>query len=104
MCVGSTHGGAGTVSYDCHYCGMHLLQEHRIAHGFIALAWLHYPLADEPFKEYEGFEIDIRMIRAVAVDIGSPRMAIPDVAKTFSFIGDGTASEVCVQYRRLAST
>lgn len=50
--------------------------------------------ADEPFKEYGDFEIDIRMIRAVAVDIGSPRKTIPDVAKTFSFIGDGTASEV----------
>lgn len=34
------------------------------------------------------------MIRAVAVDMGSPRKAIPGVAKTFSFIGDGTASEV----------
>lgn len=54
-----------------------------------------YPLTGEPFKEYEGFEIDIRMIRAVSVDIGSPRKTIPDVAKTFSFIGDGTASEVC---------
>lgn len=49
---------------------------------------------DEPFKEYVEFEIDIRMIRAVAVDVGSPRKAIPGVAKTFSFIGDGTATEV----------
>lgn len=55
--------------------------------------------ADEPFKMYEEFEIDIRMIRAVAVDIGSSWKAVPDVAKTFSFIGDGTASEV----RRLCS-
>ena len=36
------------------------------------------------------------MIRAVSVDIGSPRKTIPDVAKTFSFIGDGTASAVCI--------
>lgn len=36
------------------------------------------------------------MIRAVAVDIGSPKKTIPGVAKTFSFIGDGTASEVSV--------
>lgn len=50
--------------------------------------------AEEPFKEYREFEIDIRMIRAVAADMGSPRKAIPGVAKTFSFIGDGTASEV----------
>lgn len=34
------------------------------------------------------------MIRAVAVDIGSARKAIPNVAKVFSFIGDGTALEV----------
>lgn len=60
---------------------------------------MYSPSADEPFKEYEGFEIDIRMIRAVSVDIGSPRKAIPDVAKTFSFIGDGTASEVCTVVR-----
>lgn len=60
--------------------------------------------ADEPFKEYEEFEIDIRMIRAVAVDIGSPQKTIPDVAKTFSFIGDGTASEVIPRARaRVAS-
>jgi len=41
------------------------------------------------------------MIRAVAVDIGSPQKTIPDVAKTFSFIGDGTASEVlsCARVR-----
>lgn len=36
------------------------------------------------------------MIRAVAVDIGSSKKAIPDVAKIFSFIGDGTAIEVCM--------
>ncbi|CAN0540052.1 unnamed protein product, partial [Ectocarpus sp. 12 AP-2014] len=52
-----------------------------------------YKFNDEPFKEYVEFEIDIRMIRAVAVDVGSPRKAIPGVAKTFSFIGDGTATE-----------
>ncbi|CAM9792611.1 unnamed protein product, partial [Ectocarpus sp. 13 AM-2016] len=52
-----------------------------------------YKFNDEPFKEYVEFEIDIRMIRAVAVDAGSPRKAIPGVAKTFSFIGDGTATE-----------
>lgn len=51
-------------------------------------------MADEPFKKYEEFEIDIRMIRAVAVDLGSPRKALPEVSKTFSFIGDGTAVEV----------
>lgn len=50
--------------------------------------------ADEPFKMYEGFEIDIRMIRAVAVDHGSAKKTIPDVSKTFSFGGDGTATEV----------
>lgn len=51
-------------------------------------------LADEPFKEYAEFEIDIRMIRAVAVDAGSARKTIPNAAKTFSFVGDGTAFEV----------
>lgn len=50
--------------------------------------------ADEPFKMYEGVEIDIRMIRAVAVDYGSAKKTIPDVSKTFSFVGDGTATEV----------
>lgn len=54
---------------------------------------------DEPFKEYEGFEIDIRMIRAVAVDVGSARKAVPDKEKTFSFVGDGTASEVYKKWR-----
>lgn len=49
---------------------------------------------DEPFKEYRNFEIDVRMIRAVAVDIGSARKVIPETAKTFSFVGDGTAVEV----------
>lgn len=34
------------------------------------------------------------MIHAVAVDIGSARKAIPETAKTFSFVGDGTAVEV----------
>lgn len=50
--------------------------------------------ADEPFKMYEGFEIDVRMIRDVAVDYGSAKKTIPDVSKTFSFVGDGTAIEV----------
>lgn len=38
------------------------------------------------------------MIRAVAVDAGSARKTIPHVAKTFSFVGDGTASEVSTQW------
>lgn len=50
--------------------------------------------AEEPVKEYTDFEIDVRMIRAVAVDAGSARKTIPNVAKTFSFVGDGTAAEV----------
>lgn len=55
---------------------------------------LFFAFADEPFKEYAEFEIDVRMIRAVTVDAGSARKTIPNVAKTFSFFGDGTASEV----------
>lgn len=50
--------------------------------------------ADERFKAYKEFKIDIRMIRTVAVDIGSPAKAVPGMAKTFSFTGDGTATEV----------
>lgn len=49
---------------------------------------------DEPFKEYREFEVDIRMIHTVAVDYGSSSRTLPEVAKTFSFIGDGIASEV----------
>lgn len=62
---------------------------HSIAHPFLS------QIVDEPFKEYAAFKIDVRMIRAIGVDVGSARKAIPDVAKMFSFVGDGTASEVC---------
>ncbi|CAM9132571.1 unnamed protein product [Choristocarpus tenellus] len=51
------------------------------------------PCTDEPIKAYEKFKIDIRMIRMVAVDSGSASKAVPDLAKTFSFIGDGTATQ-----------
>lgn len=64
------------------------------------MSWLIVFSADEPFKEYDEFEIDIRMIRAVAVDVGSTRKALPGVDKTFFFIGDGTASEVVARPTR----
>ncbi|CAM9252504.1 unnamed protein product, partial [Discosporangium mesarthrocarpum] len=52
-----------------------------------------YRFNNEPFKLYAEFSIDLRMIRMVAAGQGSASKAVPDLYKTFSFVGDGTASE-----------